>query len=119
MWINQKAPSQTSIPAKIYAPLQFRSKAAFDLRSSMKEKHKKLFLNPNRAIYICIYGLILYVYIYEYDDDDVVLIIILTVERSMSFMSSAEVSSLMAPPVQSSISTLKTSPVVTSAIGGI
>lgn len=45
--------------------------------------------------------------------------LILTVERSRNFISSAEPSSLMAPPVQSDISTLKSSPVFTSATGGM
>lgn len=44
---------------------------------------------------------------------------LLTVERSMHFISSAESSSLTEPPIQSTISTLKTSPVMASATGGI
>lgn len=43
---------------------------------------------------------------------------ILTAERSMDFTSTAESSSLMAPPVQSVISTLKSSPALTSATWG-
>ena len=43
---------------------------------------------------------------------------VLTVERSMDFTSTAESSSLMAPAVQSVISTLKSSPALTSATWG-
>lgn len=44
---------------------------------------------------------------------------VLTVQRSINFKSSAESSSLMAPPVQSAISTLNTSPILTAATCGM